>query len=407
MANVKLILVESIHRLGEAGDLVSVKPGFARNFLLPQGKAMLATESRVKEFEHKRRIAEEKAAKEQKDLEAVKQRLEALKIEIGARAGESGKLFGSVTAAQIADKVEAAGHQDRSPPHRSARADQGSRRAQGRGEIAARAGRAALGHRRRRGWTFPRGGDPGGRGRRSRGRRRRRDDETTKTTKKSAGRARILLRASSAGSKMVIRSHRRGCGGAVVEEASRAGSDGSDGSESRAPSIGRIPPHDLEAEKAVLSALLLDNLAIHSVLNEIEPEDFYHPSHQLIYQAMLDLQDENEPVDLLTLSDHLNTAKKLDRVGGLVFLAELADYEATAANVLHHAKIVRDKAVKRQPDPRVERDHRGVLRADRARRSAARLRRVEDLRARPGGGAHHASRRSTAGSTTRSTTSRS
>lgn len=109
MANVKLILVESIHRLGEAGDLVSVKPGFARNFLLPQGKAMLATESRVKEFEHKRRIAEEKAAREQKDLQVVKQRLEALKIEIGARAGESGKLFGSVTAAQIADKIAAAG----------------------------------------------------------------------------------------------------------------------------------------------------------------------------------------------------------------------------------------------------------------------------------------------------------
>src|SRR6266850_4399007 len=109
MANVKLILVESIHRLGEAGDLVSVKPGFARNFLLPQGKALLATESRVKEFEHKRRIAEEKAARELKDLQAVKQRLEALSIQIGARAGESGKLFGSVTAAQIAEKIEAAG----------------------------------------------------------------------------------------------------------------------------------------------------------------------------------------------------------------------------------------------------------------------------------------------------------
>ena|SRR5215813_4076330 len=109
MANVKLILVESIHRLGEAGDLVSVKPGFARNYLLPQGKALLATESRVKEFEHKRRIAEEKAAREMKDLQAVKQRLEALKIEIGARAGESGKLFGSVTAAQIAEKIEVSG----------------------------------------------------------------------------------------------------------------------------------------------------------------------------------------------------------------------------------------------------------------------------------------------------------
>ena len=111
--------------------------------------------------------------------------------------------------------------------------------------------------------------------------------------------------------------------------------------------IGRIPPHDLEAEKAVLSALLIDNAAIHSVLNEVSPDDFYQPSHQVIYKAMLALQDENEPVDLHTLSDHLTAAKKLDRVGGLVFLAELADYEATAANVVHHAKIVRDKAVKR------------------------------------------------------------
>src|SRR5258706_3417321 len=114
MANVKLILVESIHRLGEAGDLVNVKPGFARNFLLPQGKAMLATESRVNEFEHKRRIAEEKASRELKDLQGLKAQLEALSISIGARAGESGKLFGSVTTVQIAEKIEAAGvHVDR------------------------------------------------------------------------------------------------------------------------------------------------------------------------------------------------------------------------------------------------------------------------------------------------------
>jgi replicative DNA helicase len=125
----------------------------------------------------------------------------------------------------------------------------------------------------------------------------------------------------------------------------RGSSDGSERSDLAA--AGRIPPHDLEAEKAVLSALLIENTAIHSVLNEVSPEDFYHPSHQTIYKAMLALQDENEPVDLLTLSDHLNAAKKLDRVGGLVFLAELADYEATAANVVHHARIVRDKSVKR------------------------------------------------------------
>jgi len=110
---------------------------------------------------------------------------------------------------------------------------------------------------------------------------------------------------------------------------------------------GRVPPHDLEAEKAVLSALLIDNVAIHTVLNEIGPDDFYHPSHQQIYKAMLALQDENEPVDLHTLADYLTSRKLLDRAGGLVFLAEIADYEATAANVVHHARIVRDKSIKR------------------------------------------------------------
>jgi len=110
---------------------------------------------------------------------------------------------------------------------------------------------------------------------------------------------------------------------------------------------GRVPPHDLEAEKAVLSALLLDNQAIHSVLTEVKPDDFYHPSHQQLYQAMLVLQDENEPVDLHTLSNYLNRQKKLDAIGGAVFLAEIADYEATAANVIQHARIVRDHSIKR------------------------------------------------------------
>ena len=111
--------------------------------------------------------------------------------------------------------------------------------------------------------------------------------------------------------------------------------------------VGRVPPHDLEVEKAVLSALLLDNDAIHSILIEIRAEDFYHPAHQQLFRAMLVLCEENEPVDLHTLSDYLQTRKLLDAIGGPVFLAEIADYEATAANVLQHAKIVRDKSVKR------------------------------------------------------------
>ena len=68
MAQVQLILREEVYRLGEAGDLVSVKPGYARNFLLPQGKAMLATPGRVKELEHQKRVITEKLAKELSDL---------------------------------------------------------------------------------------------------------------------------------------------------------------------------------------------------------------------------------------------------------------------------------------------------------------------------------------------------
>ena len=128
-----------------------------------------------------------------------------------------------------------------------------------------------------------------------------------------------------------------------------SGGDGGDGSGPFPETPGgRVPPHDLEAEKAVLSALLIDNVAIHTVLEVVSPEDFYHPSHQQIYKTMLGLQEDNEPVDLHTLSDALNSSKRLDRVGGLVYLSEIADYEATAANVAHHARIVRDKAIKRR-----------------------------------------------------------
>jgi large subunit ribosomal protein L9 len=102
MRHMKLILRESVPSLGEAGDLVDVKVGYARNYLLPRQKAILATEARVRELEHHKRVVMEKVAKEMKTLEAVRDRLQATPLEVSARVGEEGKLFGSVTAAQIA-----------------------------------------------------------------------------------------------------------------------------------------------------------------------------------------------------------------------------------------------------------------------------------------------------------------
>ncbi len=109
MALVQVILSEDVHALGDAGEIVSVKPGYARNYLIPKGMAMIATAERVNEVEHKKRVVAEKLAKELKDLKAVKAKLDAAKLEVSAQAGEGGKLFGSVTAAQLSDLLSEKG----------------------------------------------------------------------------------------------------------------------------------------------------------------------------------------------------------------------------------------------------------------------------------------------------------
>jgi replicative DNA helicase len=109
----------------------------------------------------------------------------------------------------------------------------------------------------------------------------------------------------------------------------------------------RVPPHDAQAEKAVLSAILLDNEAVHEIAGELRPDDFYVPAHRRLFEAMVSLKDANQPVDITTLSDYLKSRDLLDSIGGPVVLAEIADYEATAANITYYSKIVRDKAIKR------------------------------------------------------------
>jgi large subunit ribosomal protein L9 len=111
MANVKLILKEDVTGLGHAGDVVSVKPGYAKNFLVPEGKATLASAARIREVEHLKRQIAEKVAKELSDLKKAKKALEALDLEVKAKAGEEGKLFGSVTVVQVAELIAARGIQ--------------------------------------------------------------------------------------------------------------------------------------------------------------------------------------------------------------------------------------------------------------------------------------------------------
>jgi large subunit ribosomal protein L9 len=105
MANVQVILREDVASLGHAGDLVKVKPGFARNYLLPQGKAIVATEASKRELEHQKRVIAEKVRRDRELLDAERKKYDGVVVEIAAQAGEEGKLFGSVTAAQIADAL--------------------------------------------------------------------------------------------------------------------------------------------------------------------------------------------------------------------------------------------------------------------------------------------------------------
>jgi large subunit ribosomal protein L9 len=109
MANVKVILRETIPSLGEAGQVVTVKPGHAHNFLIPQGKASLATTGNVREIEHQKRVVADRVARELKTLGVEKSRLESLLLEVTANVGEEGKLFGSVTVVQIAELIASKG----------------------------------------------------------------------------------------------------------------------------------------------------------------------------------------------------------------------------------------------------------------------------------------------------------
>jgi large subunit ribosomal protein L9 len=103
MAQVKLILSEDVPKLGHAGDVVSVKPGYARNYLVPQGLAIHATAGRLTELEHHKRQIEEKVAKQRTEKEAERDRIQQVRLEVSAQVGEEGKLFGSITAMRIAE----------------------------------------------------------------------------------------------------------------------------------------------------------------------------------------------------------------------------------------------------------------------------------------------------------------
>jgi large subunit ribosomal protein L9 len=109
MANVELILLQRVEKLGQMGEVVKVKPGYARNFLLPQAKAVRATKANRERFERERVQLEAQNLKRREEAERVAERVQGLAVVLIRQAGDSGSLFGSVTSRDIADAATAAG----------------------------------------------------------------------------------------------------------------------------------------------------------------------------------------------------------------------------------------------------------------------------------------------------------
>lgn len=112
--------------------------------------------------------------------------------------------------------------------------------------------------------------------------------------------------------------------------------------------ICRIPPHSVESEQSILGSILLDKEAIITVTETIKPEDFYKEAHKIIYECMMKLNNKNEPIDLITLTEELKKQGHLEDIGGISYITSLSTIVPTTSNVKYYADIVKEKSVLRK-----------------------------------------------------------
>ena len=112
--------------------------------------------------------------------------------------------------------------------------------------------------------------------------------------------------------------------------------------------IGKIPPHDIDAEQAVIGSMLTDKDAVVDAIEVLKSDDFYRQDNKTIYEAILNLYNRAEPIDIITVKSELNSIGKLEAVGGLEYIAVLPDKVPTTANVEKYIKIVEEKSILRK-----------------------------------------------------------
>lgn len=111
--------------------------------------------------------------------------------------------------------------------------------------------------------------------------------------------------------------------------------------------LAKIPPHDIDAEQAVLGSMLTDKDAVNAAIETLKEDAFYRDDNRVIYQAIVNLYSKSEPIDIITLKDELESMDKFEQVGGYEYLASLPDKVPTTANVQKYIKIVEEKSILR------------------------------------------------------------
>jgi replicative DNA helicase len=111
---------------------------------------------------------------------------------------------------------------------------------------------------------------------------------------------------------------------------------------------GRVPPQNMEAEQSVLGSILLKHRSLSTVLEILGPSDFYRKSHRLIFEAMIQLFEKDEPQDLITVANLLKDKNQLDDIGGAAYLATLTSIVPVTVNIGSYARIIRQKTILRK-----------------------------------------------------------
>ncbi|WP_300464220.1 replicative DNA helicase [Desulfobacula sp.] len=114
------------------------------------------------------------------------------------------------------------------------------------------------------------------------------------------------------------------------------------------PLLNKTPPHDIDAEESIISAIFINNDSLLDIIDILSPDDFYKGAHKKIFQVIIELALKDEPADLITVANRLKEKEELESIGGVAYLAAISDAAPIAVNAVHYANIIKGKASLRQ-----------------------------------------------------------